>query len=79
MLDERRNGGPRFRAFQESFLARIDRQKAAIARDPVMIERGKYHDYLAGLAADEEAKWQDYRLRLTIDPAATFDVDIGRA
>jgi hypothetical protein len=39
MLDERRNGGPRFRAFEEAFLARIDRQKCAIAHDPVMIER----------------------------------------
>jgi hypothetical protein len=31
MLDERRNSGPQLRAFQEDFLSRIDRRKAAVS------------------------------------------------
>jgi hypothetical protein len=73
MLDERRNGGPRFRAFQEAFLARIDRQKVAIARDPVMVERHRYHAYLTGLAEEQQRLGQDYRRRLSIDPMACFE------
>jgi hypothetical protein len=79
MLDERRNGGPRFRAFQEAFLKRIDRQKSAAVRDPVLTERGRYNDLLADLAADQQRLWQDYRRRLAGDATATFDVDGGRA
>jgi hypothetical protein len=73
MLDERRNGGPRFRAFQEEFLKRIDRQKVATVRDATMIERHRYLAYEADLAADQERRWQNYRRRLSIDPAATFE------
>ena len=79
MLDERRNGGPQLRAFQEAFLARIDRQKAAIARDPRMIERPHFNDFLTALAANQKRRWQDYRIRLSSDPTAAFDVDVGRA
>jgi hypothetical protein len=79
MLDERRDGGPRFRAFQEAFLARIDRQKVATVRDATMIERHRHLAYVNDLAADQEAMWQDYRRRLASDPTATFDVDGGRA
>jgi hypothetical protein len=78
MLDERRNSGPRFRAFQEAFLARIDRQKCAIARDPVMIERHRYHDHLAGLVADELRRWQDYRRRWLDDAGACFEATDDR-
>jgi hypothetical protein len=73
MLDEARPGGPRFRAFQEAFLARIDRQKLAVARDPVMIERHRYLAYVNDLAADQQRLWQDYRLRLASDPGACFE------
>jgi hypothetical protein len=79
MLDERRNGGPRFRALQEEFLKRIDRQKVATVRDATMIERHRYHGYITDLAEDQQRKWQDYRRRLLSDPGATFDVDGGRA
>jgi hypothetical protein len=79
MLDEARPGGPRFRAFQEAFLARIDRQTVATVRDATMIERHRYLAYAADLADQERRRWQDYRRRLAIDPAATFDVDGGRA
>jgi hypothetical protein len=79
MPDERRNGGPRSRDFQKQFLERIDRQKVATVRDATMIERHRYHAYITDLAAEQERRWQDYRHRLTSDPAATFDVDGGRA
>jgi hypothetical protein len=73
MVDEAQHGGPRFRAFQEAFLARIDRQKVAIARDPRMIERPHYNDYLTALAANQKRRWQDYRRRLASDPGACFE------
>jgi hypothetical protein len=73
MLDERRSGGPRFRAFQEAFLAHIDRQKAAIARDPRMIERPHYNDYITALAANQKRRWQDYRRRLADSADAVFE------
>jgi hypothetical protein len=79
MLDEARPSGPRLRGFQEAFLARIDRQKVAIARDPRMIERPHYNDFLTALAANQKRLWQDYRRRLASDPTAAFDVDGGRA
>ena len=78
MVDERRNGGPRFRAFQEAFLARIDRQKVATARDSRMIERPHYNDYLAVLAANQKRRWQDYRRRLSSDPGACFEATDDR-
>jgi len=56
MLDEARPGGPRFRAFQEAFLARIDRQKVATVRDATMIERHRYHAYIADLADQERRR-----------------------
>jgi hypothetical protein len=78
MLDEARPGGPRLRGFQEAFLARIDRQKVAIARDPRMIERPHYNDYLTALAANQKRRWQDYRRRLSGDPGACFDATDDR-
>jgi hypothetical protein len=78
MLDEARPGGPRFRAFQEAFLERIDRQKVATARDATMIERHRYLAYIADLADQERRRWQDYRRRLTIDPAACFEATDDR-
>jgi hypothetical protein len=78
MLDEARPGGPRFRASQEAFLARIDRQKVAIARDATMIERHRYHAHAADLTDQERRRWQDYRRRLAIDPAATFEATDDR-
>jgi hypothetical protein len=78
VLDERRNGGPRFRAFQKAFLARIDRQKLAVARDPVMVERHRYLAYITGLAEEQQRRWQDYRRRLTSDAGACFDATDDR-
>jgi hypothetical protein len=73
MLDERRNGGPRFRALQEAFLTRIDRQKAPTARDATMIERHRYHACITDLAEEQQRRWQDYRRRLSSDPGARFE------
>jgi hypothetical protein len=79
MLDERRNGGPQLRAFQEDFLSRIDRRKAAVSRDPRYIEQHNWTGYLNELSGAQKQRWQNYRQRLLSDPAATFDVDGGRA
>jgi hypothetical protein len=63
----------KLRAFQEAFLARIDRQKVAIARDPVMVERLRYQAYITDLATEQQRLWQDYRRRLTSDAGACFE------
>ena len=72
MLDERRNGGPQLRAFQEDFLSRIDRRKAAVSRDPRYIEQHNWTGYLNELSRTQKQRWQNYRRRLLDDPAAAF-------
>ena len=72
MLDERRNGGPQLRAFQEDFLSRINRRKAAVSRDPRHIEQHNWTGYLNELSGAQKQRWQNYRQRLLDDQAAVF-------
>ena len=73
ILNDERRGAPTLRAFQEAFLKRIDRRRAAIAADPIMIEKHRYAGHLEGLAVEQERAWRDYGRRLANDPDATFD------
>jgi hypothetical protein len=73
LIDERRPGGPTLRPFQDALLKRIDRRKAAIARDPLCIEQHRYNRHLEDLCADQERAWQDYGRRLATDASATFE------
>jgi hypothetical protein len=72
MLDERRDDGPQLRAFQEDLLSRIDRRKAAIAKDPRLIEQHHWTGYLAELSDVQKRAWLDYGGRLMNDADATF-------
>jgi hypothetical protein len=75
MIDETRPGGPRLRAFQEDLLERIDRRKAAAARNPLYIEQHRWREHCDGLAAEQRNLWLDYGRRLMSDADATFDVN----
>jgi hypothetical protein len=72
MIDEGRHGGPRLRGFQERLLESIDRRKAEVIRDPLLVEEWRWRQHLAELGDAQKAAWLDYARRLANDPSATF-------
>ena len=71
-IDERR-ADPVLRALQDYVMERIDRRKAAVAKNPLYIERHNYGQYIDDFAAAQERAWQAYGQRLAADAGATFD------
>ena len=73
LRDERRPDGQSLRELQTDLLTRIDRRKAAIATNPLMLENQRWREYIDGLAADQARAWMDYTQRLRESADATFD------
>jgi hypothetical protein len=74
MIDDRREV-PQLRALQADTFQMIDRQRAAIARDPLLREAHHWNAYLDGLAAERENDWRDYARLLADDADTTLQQD----
>jgi hypothetical protein len=70
-IDERRET-PALRTLQNETLDRINRQRAATARDPLMAETPRYAAYAEGCASEQERLWLAYAARLAESADAQF-------